>query len=129
MSIAVAFLHFGLIFYIGYWLAKRWGEVRSKLYWSALIYHLVAGLCLGLVYQYYYSANDTWDFFGAAAKLADLGKKDFSFYVRLLFDFSWDQRPYIVTEDFRSMIFIKMISLFCLIGDNNYWVCAGYFSL
>lgn len=103
--------------------------VRSKLYWSALIYHLVAGLCVGLVYQYYYSANDTWQFFGAAAKLADFARQDFSSYIKLLFNFRWDQRPHIDTNDFRSMLFIKMISLFCLTGNNNYWVCAGYFSL
>ncbi len=125
----IAFFHFALIFIIGYLLAKRWGESKSKLYWSVFISHRTAAIVLGYVYQNYYSTNDTWEFFTQAAKLADLAKNDLSSYVKLLFNFDWDQRPYFVTHDFRSIIFIKILSLFCLLDGSNYWVCAGYFSL
>jgi hypothetical protein len=129
MKIAIAFFHFALIFVVGYLLARRWQETKSKLFWSALTCHFVAAMVLGLVYQYYYSTNDTWEFFNQASKLADFAKTDPSSYVKLLFNFDWDQRPFFVTHDFRSIVFVKMVSLFCLIGGNSYWVCAGYFAL
>jgi hypothetical protein len=125
----MAFFHFVMILLIAYLLAKRWGEIRNKLYWSAFVFHILAGVSVGLVYLYYYTANDTWDCFVMASGLADLARQDIFSYAKLLTDFSWDQGPYITTHDFRSVIFIKIISLLSLLGGNNYWVCAGYFSL
>lgn len=125
----LAFFHFALIFIMGYLLAKRWHENKSKLYWSAFICHFIAAIALGLLYQHYYSASDTWNFFTQASKLANLAKMDLSSYLKLLVNFDWDQRPYFTTHDFRSIVFVKIVSLFCLLGANNYWVCAGYFAL
>jgi hypothetical protein len=52
MKLAVVFFHVGLILLVGYLLARRWGEIKSKLYWSAFACHLLAGICVGLVYLY-----------------------------------------------------------------------------
>lgn len=129
MKIAIALFHFILIFVVGYLLARRWQETKSKLFWSAFISHITAAMVLGLVYQHYYSTNDTWEFFKQASKLADFAKTDFPSYVKLLFNFDWDQRPYFETHDFRSIVFVKIVSLFCLLNANSYWVCAGYFAM
>ncbi|MBS1683058.1 MAG: hypothetical protein JST48_15205 [Bacteroidetes bacterium] len=118
-----------LIFALVYFLAKRGGATRNKLFWSAFAYHALLGLSVGLVYRFYYSANDTWVFFDNASKLANLAIRDFQVYLKILFDFSEAQNPIIEIEDFRSIIFIKILSLFCLASGNNYWVCTLYFSL
>src|SRR5689334_5455253 len=109
MSIVVAFLHFGLIFYIGYGLAKRWDQVRSKLYWSAFGCHLLAGASVGLVYLYYYSANDTWYFFEGATQLSKYAHEDAGAYVRMLFCVDNCKGLEVLDNDFRSLIFIKIL--------------------
>jgi hypothetical protein len=86
---------------------------------------------LGLVYTYYYAAGDTWLFFEDARKFSALAREDFFSYLTALFDFS-EHQPLInelVNRDLRSIFFIKIISVFCLLSLDNYWVCTAYFSL
>ncbi|MBI3483356.1 MAG: hypothetical protein HY015_10385 [Bacteroidetes bacterium] len=129
MKIGFAILHFSLIFFFTYLFAKRWNTIGSKLFWSAFIYHLVAGMFVGLVYLFYYSANDTWLFFEDAKRLSSIAHTNFPAYIKLLFDFSDNLNAGLVNEDFRSLLFIKILSALCFFSWDNYWVCTGYFSL
>ncbi len=126
----LAILHFVLIFFCVYSLGKNRKGADTKLFWSAFLVRLAAALILGLVYTYYYSASDTWIFFEDAQKLSALASENFLSYLKTVFDFSEDQNlPYLVNQDSRSIFFIKIISVFCLLSLDSYWICASYFSL
>src|SRR5258707_5953886 len=129
MKVVLAILHFALMGLIVYLLSKRWNATGSKLFWSVFIFHLSAGMCVGLIYSFYYSANDTWLFFEDAQRLSAIARADFTSYIKLLFDFSDELNVDLVTQDFRSVLFIKILSTFCFLNADNYWVCTGYFSL
>ena len=131
MKIGLAILHVTLIFYCVFSLRRRWREASSSVFWGAFLLRLAAGICLGWVYTYYYSAGDTWPFFEDAKKIAALGREDFFSYLRSLFDFRDDQFliGQLIDRDLRSIFFIKIISVFCLLSLDNYWICSAYFSL
>jgi hypothetical protein len=131
LKISLAILHFALIFYGVYALGKKWTVGFDKLFWSAFLIRLAAGISLGLIYIYYYPAGDTWSFFYDAKVFSGLARHDFYAYLKAIFDVS--ENPVIINEmanqDPRSIFFIKIISVFSLLSLDNYWVCTAYFSL
>jgi hypothetical protein len=91
---------------------------------------MVMAVSLGLIYLYYYSANDTWLFFKDATILADLARHDFSSYLKFLWNN--DSQNHVIeisSMQERSLFLVKIISFFALVGGNNYWFGAIYFSL
>lgn len=131
MKIGLIILNFTLIFYCVFSLGKKWNVLFSKLFWGSFLFRLLAGVSLGLIYRYYYSAGDTWLFFEDAKVFSGLARTDFFSYLKALGDFSENQSLLnkLVNQDLRSIFFIKIISVACLLSLDNYWVCAGYFSL
>lgn len=131
MILVSAILNYALIFFCVYFLGKRWNVLNDKLFWSAFIIRLIAGTALGLVYSYYYSAGDTWSFFNDAKIFSALARHDLTSYLNSLVDFSESQtiQSQLVNQEGRSIFFIKIISIFCLLGQDNYWIGAAYFSL
>ena len=131
MNIPLAILNYALIFYCVYFLGKKWNALSNKIFWSAFLIRLIAGIALGIVYIHYYSTGDTWSFFNDAKIFSALARHDFVSYLNSLFDFSENQliQSQLVNQEGRSIFFIKIISVFCLLGRDNYWVCAAYFSL
>ena len=123
-------LHFVIIFILAWFFFKRHGQEYPRVFWLAFSFKLMMGVALGLVYHYYYSANDTWLFFKDANALAEFGKSDFSGYMKFLLT---DEVPVYVTGQLinsqeRSLFLIKIMSVFSWMGGNNYWVSASYFS-
>ncbi len=129
MKIGIAIIHFALIFYFVYVLEKRWRVTNKKLFWSAFLVRLIAGITVGLIYTYYYSANDTWLFFEEAGQFSTSAQMDFASYLWALVDVGEKQNwPGLINHDWRTVFFIKIISPFWLLSKGNYWVCAAYFS-
>lgn len=129
MTAAFAIFHALLILFMAVLLAKRWSATYHRLYWLSLACHLIAGIAVGLVYVYYYTTNDTWLFFADAKKTAAVARVDITSYFRLLVDFSYQQNiPGIITTDFRSLIFVKLLSILSLVTHDNYWTSTLYFS-
>ncbi len=108
---------------------KRTAGENPWLFCLALLFKMVMAVSLGLVYLHYYSANDTWLFFKDATTLADYARQDFSSYLQFLW--SSDQSSVIEISNMqqRSLFLVKIISFFCFISNNNYWITAIYFSL
>jgi hypothetical protein len=109
---------------------KRAAGEYPGLFCIALLFKMLMAVSLGLVYLYYYSANDTWLFFKDAAALSDFARQDFSSYLQFL----WSNETHnlvieITNMQERSLFLVKIISFFLLIGGNNYWIAAIYFSL
>jgi hypothetical protein len=126
----LAIAHLALIFFCVYSAGRKWNVVRSLLFWGAFLVRLGAGVTLGLIYTYYYSASDTWQFFSDAKILSGIARADFLSYLKILFDLSGNEiLPLLTTQEFRSIFFIKIISLLCLLSLDNYWACTAYLSL
>lgn len=131
MKFLLILLHLGILFLIARWVNKKWNKAHFALYWSALAYHVFFGIAVGLVYLFYYTYDDTWTYFRDAEKLADFARSDFNSYVKALFDADSTIANYITisSEEWRSVFFVKILSVFCLLSGSNYWICACYLSL
>jgi len=122
-------LHGIVLFFLSRWLATRCHAKKSIFFWASLLAHIGGGLAVGAIYLFYYSANDTWQFFSDAKVLSSIARNDFLGYLKILVDFSDNLFVSgIVTDDFRSLIFVKLLSLFCLISHDSYWISSVYFS-
>ncbi len=124
-------VHFIIIFSIAWIFFKKLGNEYPRVFWLAFGFKLLMGAGLGLVYIYYYSANDTWLFFKDSTVLAQFGKSDFTTYLNFLFT---DELPdhlkdQLLNSQPRSLFLVKFMSVFSWIGSNNYWISAAYFSL
>jgi hypothetical protein len=127
----IAVLHFIIIIGLAWFFFKKCGQVYPRIYWFAFFFRILMGTALGLVYLYYYSANDTWLFFKDANVIAEFGKSDFAGFVKFLLT---DDAPgylsdRLVNSQERSLFLIKIMSVFSWIGGSNYWVSAVWFSL
>jgi len=109
---------------------KKSAGDHEVLYGFALLFKLSMGIALGLVYRYYYQANDTWLFFEDAAKLADLAREDLRSYIQFLWRTDHTQPVWhlLANTQERSLFFVKIVSGFAMISGNSYWITAIYFS-
>jgi hypothetical protein len=126
----VGIVNVAFIAFISY---RVWVTDRSSLrhfYWPALLFKLLAGIGLGLVYTFYYAVGDTFNYFNDGVKLADLARQDAGSYIGFLW--SGDEAFPIWTElvyrQPRAMFLSKITSVFCLLTADSYWVTSLYFS-
>lgn len=109
-------------------LAWRWFKLNSssldKFFWPALAVKLSSGVVLGLIYSQYYVDSDTFSFFQESIRLADIGRADWVEYLRYL----WFEKEQAFSGENRTLFFIKLVSLFSIITNNNYWIVSLYFS-
>ena len=127
----IAIVHFIIILSIAWIFFKKIGKEYPRIFWLAFVFRLLMGAGLGLLYLYYYSANDTWLFFKDSTVLAQFGKSDLASYLNFLFT---DEMPDYLKEQLinsqpRSLFLVKFMSVFSWMGGNNYWISAAYFSL
>ncbi len=124
------FLHIVILGCLAWLHFKKSAGDHKVLYGFALIFKLVMGIALGLVYRYYYQANDTWLFFEDAGKLADLARGDFRSYLQFLWRADQSQPVWhlLANTQERSLFFVKIVSGFALISGKSYWINAIYFS-
>lgn len=123
-------LNIAILISLAFIFYKRAAGGGSRLFWVALLFKVSMACALGLVYRYYYSANDTWLFFEDAVKLADLARNEFSLYFQFLLSSDsthsiWNE---LANTQERSLFLIKLISIFTLISNNSYWISAIYFA-
>lgn len=112
------------------WANKKWKNTDSNLYWVALFVHVTCAMAVGLIYLFYYNFDDTWTYFGDAEKLAQLARINFSSYLNAMWadDALINSYVTIANEEWRSVFFIKVLSVLCLISNDNYWMSAAYLS-
>lgn len=121
-------LHVLMLTSLLYYFSKQIDKVDNGLYWLAWLFRMLMSVALGLIYTYYYSANDTWHFFEDATKLSTVARTNFVAYLQVLFNNQPD--PEIIQTLFyaqeRSIFLVKCISFFALISGDNYWTCTIY---
>lgn len=113
---------------------KVYAGVPKKLrpyFWPGLVLKILAGICLGIVYKYYYLSGDTFNYHRDAGLLIALAKKDPSNYLSFL----WNEeatitfRDRLIYNDPRALFFTKCISLVGLVTQHNYWINAMLLSV
>jgi hypothetical protein len=131
MNVAVAVLNIFFLAFVSYRLWQGEPSFLRKFFWPALILKLTAGVCLGLVYTFYYSAGDTFNYFNDGVKLANLAKVDLATFINFLWssDDSFPIWSELIYRQPRAMFLSKFTSFFCLITANNYWIISFYFSM
>jgi hypothetical protein len=97
----------------------------------ALSVKIFAGIALGLLYFRYYKFGDTIVFSEVATAIVDLYGDSITGFLRFLFN---DHEvilanTYQVLNEPRSAFFIKILSVFYLLTNSNYWITSIYFSL
>lgn len=121
-------LHVLMLTGLLYYFSKRIDKTDRGLYWFGWLFRMLMSVALGLIYTYYYNANDTWHFFEDATKLSAVARTNFVAYLQVLFTNQPD--PEIIQTLFyaqeRSLFLVKCISFFALISRDNYWTCAIY---
>jgi hypothetical protein len=126
--IILTIIHALLIFFITWSMYKK-NAAFKQLYWPALGAKLIAGVCLGFVYTYYYSVADTLDYFRDASRLAALARTDLSSYMNLLLYNEHLESMPLVFHQPRALFLTKITSVFNILTFDNYWVTGCYFSL
>jgi len=117
MIILIALINIAFIGFLAY--REWWKQVTSDsiVYWSAFALRLTAGLCVGVVYKYYYGLGDTLTLFDDACKLVDLLYQDPAAYFTIVF-----------SGGSRSAFFVSIVSVVNIITANNYWLTSLWFS-
>ncbi|MCV9387958.1 hypothetical protein [Reichenbachiella ulvae] len=114
-------IHVSVLSGLVYWLWRYSREIlSSKLFYAALAAKVLAGLGLGLLYQYHYQGGDTWSYYEQARQMALLPFKDF--WLELT-------QPLQSSQPVRAIWFTRGVSLMVYLGQLDYWLCAVYFSL
>lgn len=128
MDVLIAIFHLGLILALSFYLRRKYAWGRA-IFWPALALKLAAGICLGLLYQYYFDVGDTFVYFRDGAKLAALARNDLASYLQILFLDRGAESAELVLVEPRALFFTKLTSVLNILTGNNYWATALYFSL
>lgn len=97
---------------------------------GGLLIKILAGVCVGLVYTYYYTAGDTFGFFNDAQILNDTFQKAPGEYFNFLLfgDRSFEVADGLLNTERRSLFLVKNLSLVSMMSYNNYWMSSIVFS-
>ncbi len=130
MNVFIGTINVGFLLLIAYQVWKGDDSGTRIFFWPALIAKLTAGVCLGLVYTYFYTTGDTFSFFQDGVMLADLARTDLQHYLRFLWsgDESFPIWSRLNLVQHRALFMVKVASVFNLFTHDNYWVTSLYFS-
>jgi hypothetical protein len=130
MKLVIVVLNIAFLLFIFYRIWSREKSALRKFFWPTLVLKLLAGICLGLLYTYYYSVGDTFLYFQDGVKLASFARTDVLSYFNFLWigDDSFPIWSELVYKQPRAMFLSKLTSLFCLLTADNYWMISLYFS-
>lgn len=118
-------LHIVLLVALFVWLWRKFPIVFSL----ALLFKVVCGLGLGLLYKYYYSAGDTWTFYQDGLNAADFLRNNPNEFIHFFWFDDWLPNKPMLTSGMNAMFMVKWVTLFNLFTGDNYWLVAVYFSL
>lgn len=109
---------------------KQQDSIIKRFYWPVLSYKLAAGICMGLVYTYYYAGGDTFSFFRDAVRLTEAAREEPMEYLRFLWGGGKDHPLWAVVENHqsRSLFMVKWVSAVSMVSGDNYWIATLYFS-
>jgi hypothetical protein len=104
---------------------KRSVHLDAKLFWLGLMVRVFGGLSFAVIYLLWIKEGDTIAFFYKATDLADLALN----FPNKYFDFLISSQHDLYKSEGRDGFFIKILSVFALATNNNYWLTTVYFSI
>ena len=130
MAFILWVVHIGVVFLLSWRLWRNQDQKLKPYFFPALLLKLTAGIGLGLLYKYHYSAGDTFGFFEDAKKLTSIFWSSSSSYFNFLWsgDGSDAISSSLINPQSRSLFLVKIISCFNILTGNNYWITNLYFS-
>lgn len=131
MMYLLAIISTSLVIFFIHTAWKKANAVIKSFFIPALLLHIMAGICLGLLYVHYYGESDTLIYFHEGLKLNELAFTDVQAYLNFVWrnvaDDSFLQT--LVYSDKRALFMVKISSLILLLSLNNYWIASVYFSV
>lgn len=126
METLVTLLHIVFIAPFCWWYWRKQELPIRKFYWHALAAKLSAGILVGIIYGISYTTSDTFSMFEWSKELSLQARTDFSGYLNYL----WSGRSggYFQGVE-RTLFFVKIMSVFALLTNDNYWISSLYLSL
>lgn len=97
----------------------------KKWFWIGIGMRFGGAAAFALIYVVWIGTGDTIHFFSQGTELANLAKTDFISYLDYIFSSQHDMYK----SERRDGFFIKIVSVFCLATNNNYWITTAYFAL
>ncbi|MDH5474153.1 MAG: hypothetical protein OEX22_00525 [Cyclobacteriaceae bacterium] len=111
-----------------YWSYKKPNSSElSGFFFPAMLFKIVAGLGVGVLYFFYYEIGDTILYFEDAKKVSEVFYSSWVNYFRFLFGYDSMELNYI--DNYRALLFVKLISPIVIFTQNNYWITSVYLSL
>lgn len=115
---------------------QEWARPIKPYFFPALVFKMVCGVLLGLLYTYYYRGGDTTTYHSASHILTAHAKQDAAGYLRLLFFNVFESEAFRASVPFttyanfsNSFYFIKLLSVLNLVTSGLYYLNAFYLSL
>lgn len=109
---------------------KETGNLRLY-FWPALLFKMIAGILIGLLYTFYYGHGDTLDYFTQAKLLTTFAGEDFGAYLQFLISGDLPAAGFEALAGYppRALFFSRWVSLPALVTGNNYWLTSCFFSM
>jgi hypothetical protein len=124
------------LFSVGVLLVVFYFFVRNnrddKLAVAALLFKVIAGISLGLIYKFYYEGGDTFQYFKDAGVLANymIERPSGTFAIFLhTADIPEIAGQIAYSDQPRALFFTRIITVFYLITGGNYWLISIFLSV
>lgn len=96
----------------------------QKYFVPGLLFKLIAGILVGVLYFFYYKDGDTLTIWRDANVIAFVLKGDVKLGLMFLFDQPSHMVPDLLNHAPRTIFLVKIMSLFSLIFNGNYWLMS-----
>lgn len=112
------------------WFYRHDRSTIKRFYFPFLLYRLLAGVCFGLLYTYYYTEGDTFSFFRDATRLSEAARENPLEYMRFLWGGGEGHPLWQIVDNHqtRSLFMVKWVSVVSLFSGDNYWIATLYFA-
>jgi hypothetical protein len=130
MEIALVILH-SILIGLFLWVLSRSQSRLKPLYFGSMIFKVVCGIALGLIYKFHYTNGDTFSYFHDASTLSGIARTDPQKYFGFMFsaNYTGGISEQLIYSEPRSLFFTKMLSVPALLTSDNYWLISIYCSL
>ena len=96
----------------------------------ALLFKLLCGVAVGLLYMYYYHGGDTFTLFADASKLSDLLHRNPEGFIKfILFNENDTSVSLLYTDQPRALFTVKILAFISWLSFKNYWISGLWLSL
>jgi len=130
MKVFFAIINVGFLLFVAFRLWRKEHALLKPFFWPGLAVKCLAGLALGVIYQYHYRLGDTLAYFNDGAQLTALARVDPIAYLKFLWDGNESFAVWraLDLQEPRALFMAKITSVVNLFTHDDYWVTSLYFS-